>query len=311
MLDLLPLAFTFLGLVLFEVILGIDNAIINAHVLRTMSERAKRWFLVWGIFIAVFLVRGLLPWFIVFLSNPALGPIGALTASFSGDQSVINQLEAAKPVLLIVAGVFMILLFLNWLFLEPKHFGLIGEKLVFKNGVWFYTFSSLFLALVIWFAINKNPLMAFGAAIGSTLFFLSHGFKKNAEEREKELLHGKGMSDWSKIFYLEVIDAAFSIDAVLGAFAFTFNIPLILVGSGIGAIAVRQLTIGNIERVQRLKYLKNGAMYSVFVLGTIMILNSFGAHVPEWASGIATIGIIAYFYFKSVKAVGFEPKAAE
>ncbi|MFH0971788.1 MAG: DUF475 domain-containing protein [Candidatus Micrarchaeota archaeon] len=310
MIDLLPIIFTLIGLILFEVILGIDNAIINAHVLKTMSERAKRWFLVWGILIAVFLVRGLLPWFIVFLSNPALGPIGAFSASFSGDQAVIDQLEAAKPVLLIVAGVFMILLFLNWLFLEPKHYGLIGEKLIFKNGVWFYTIASFFMAAITWFAINKDPLMAFGAAMGSTLFFLSHGFKKNAEEREKELLEGKVMSDWSKIFYLEVIDAAFSIDAVLGAFAFTFNIPLIIIGSGVGAIAVRQLTIGNIERVSKLKYLKNGAMYSVFVLGTIMILNSFSFHIPEWASGVATIGIIAYFYQKSVNENNLSAKIA-
>jgi len=84
------------------------------------------------------------------------------------------------------------------------------------------------------------------------------------------------MSDWSKILYLEVIDATFSIDGVVGAFAFTLSVPLILIGNGIGAFVVRELTISNIDRVKRYIYLKNGAMYSIFVLGTIMVLDSFG-----------------------------------
>lgn len=83
------------------------------------------------------------------------------------------------------------------------------------------------------------------------------------------------MSDISKILYLEVIDATFSIDGVLGAFAFTLSVPLILIGNGIGAYVVRSLTMHNIETVKKYMYLKNGAMYSIGVLGTVMILNSF------------------------------------
>src|SRR5689334_15049281 len=94
-------------------------------------------------------------------------------------------------------------------------------------------------------------------------FFITHGFKENAARNEKDLMR-EGLSDVSKIFYLEVIDATFSIDGVLGAFAFTMSIPLILIGNGLGAIIVRQLTLGNIERVKRYKYLKNGAMGRVF-----------------------------------------------
>ena len=84
---------------------------------------------------------------------------------------------------------------------------------------------------------------------------------------EHEMMHGKsGLSDWAKILYLEVIDATFSIDGVLGAFAFTLSIPLILIGNGIGALVVRQLTVGNIDRVKRYRFLKNGAMYSILIL---------------------------------------------
>ncbi len=99
--------------------------------------------------------------------------------------------------------------------------------------------------------------------------------------------------------YLEVIDATFSIDGVLGAFAFTFILPLILLGNGLGAVVVRQLTIGNIERVKQYKYLKNGAMYSILFLGSFMIADSFGAHIPAWLSPIVTIVILAFFFWKS------------
>jgi hypothetical protein len=141
--------------------------------------------------------------------------------------------------------------------------------------------------------------MALGAVIGSTAFFITHGFKQNAEMHEKQLMGGSTMSDWSKIMYLEVIDATFSIDGVVGAFAFTLSVPLILIGNGIGAFVVRELTISNIDRVKRYIYLKNGAMYSIFVLGIIMVLDSFGAHIPEWLSPVVTIIVIGYFFYKS------------
>ncbi|MDP2845916.1 MAG: DUF475 domain-containing protein, partial [Candidatus Methanoperedens sp.] len=123
---------------------------------------------------------------------------------------------------------------------------------------------------------------------------------QNAEMHEKELMGGSSsMSDWSKILYLEVIDATFSIDGVVGAFAFTLSVPRILIGNGIGAFVVRELTISNIDRVKRYIYLKNGAMYSIFFLGVIMVLDSFGAHIPSWLSPVVTISIIGYFFYKS------------
>jgi hypothetical protein len=106
-----------------------------------------------------------------------------------------------------------------------------------------------------------------------------------------------------EILYLEVIDTTFSIDGVLGAFAFTFSVPLILLGNGIGAIIVRQLTVGNIDRIKKYVYLKNGAMYSVLVLGAIMIADAFGLHIPEWLSPVSTIAIILYFFMKSRNAL--------
>ena len=87
MVDWFSIILVILGLSLFEIIISIDNAIINAEVLGTMSKRGRKWFLFWGIIIAVFLVRGLLPWIIIWVSNPSLGFLGSFTASFRDRKS--------------------------------------------------------------------------------------------------------------------------------------------------------------------------------------------------------------------------------
>jgi hypothetical protein len=136
--------------------------------------------------------------------------------------------------------------------------------------------------------------------VGSTAFFITHGFKQNAEQREKQLMDNKqNLSDISKILYLEVIDTTFSIDGVLGAFAFTLSVPLIIIGNGLGALVLRQLTVGNIDRIKKYAYLKNGAMYSILFLGTIMLMDSFGAHIPSWVSPLMTFTVVGYFFWKS------------
>ncbi len=299
--DYLTMFITIAGLSVFEVINSVDNAVINAEVLGTMSSRSRRWFLIWGMFIAVFLVRGVLPLLIIWGTSPSLGFYGALTATFSSDPSVVEAMDSAAPVLLSGAGIFLIFLFFHWLFLEPKSVGLHAEHFFQKQGVWFYAIVSILLTLIVWFALKLNPMMAFGAVVGSTAFFITHGFKQNAEKMEHEMMHGKsGLSDWAKILYLEVIDATFSIDGVLGAFAFTLSIPLILIGNGIGALVVRQLTVGNIDRVKRYRFLKNGAMYSILILGIIMLLDSFAIHIPAWLSPVSTFVILAFFLRKSI-----------
>ena len=295
---------TVLGLVLFEIVSSIDNAVINAEVLSTMGKKARRWFLLWGFLIAVFLVRGLLPWVIIWSTVPGLGPVGALTATFSNDPAVGKAIEAAAPILLMGGGVFLVFLFFHWLFLEKKNFGLFGERFFQRHGVWFFATVSIILTIIVWYAMKINPMLAFSTVIGSTAFFITHGFKENAEKVERELVEGRSnMSDMSKILYLEIIDATFSIDGVLGAFAFTLSIPLILIGNGIGAFVLRKLTIGNIDRIKKYIYLKNGAMYSIFALGIIMVTDGFGVHIPALVSPVITFMIIGYFFIKSKRAL--------
>ncbi|MCZ7357416.1 MAG: DUF475 domain-containing protein [Candidatus Methanoperedens sp.] len=297
--DIFSIILTIIGLILFETISSIDNAVINAEVLSTMSLRARKWFLFYGLLFAVFVIRGMLPWLIVWGTNPALGPVGALTATFSQDPRVKEVIEESAPFLLVGGGVFLIFLFFHWLFIEAKNYGLRGERFFHQHGVWFFAIVSIILTLIVWFSLKQHPFMAFGAVMGSTAFFITHGFKQNAEAHEQELMGGTSMSDLSKILYLEVIDATFSIDGVVGAFAFTLSVPLILIGNGMGAYVVRQLTVSNIERVKRYIYLKNGAMYSIFFLGIIMVLDSFGYKVPQWVSPVITIGVVGYFFYKS------------
>lgn len=301
-----------MGLALFEIVSSLDNAVINAEVLSTVSQKARKWFLTWGLFFAVFFVRGLLPWVIVWAAMPGTGPVEALRATFSNTPEAHTAIETTTPILLMGGGIFLVLLFLHWLFIEEKKYGLPHEPFFHRQSIWFYAIASILLCLIVWFALHlENPIVAFGAVVGSTVFFLTSGFKSQAEETERKLIENSntGMGDVSKIVYLEAIDTTFSIDGVLGAFAFTFSIPLILIGNSLGAVAVRQFTISNIERIKRYQYIKNGAMYAIAVLGTTMLLRGFGVHIPEWVAPAVTVVSIGYFFWISHKEVRASQKA--
>lgn len=297
------------GLVVFEVVSSIDNAVVNADVLATMrSKKAKRFFLTWGILFAIFVVRGLLPSIIVFLADPSIGVFGAFAAIWQSDPLVTASVEQATPIIMMAGGMFLVLLWAHWLFMEDKKFGLPLEYHIQTYGaVWFYAVATLLLVLVM-VEISRiidggQMALALAAAVGFSVFFITQGFKDNAEGIEERMIESgehSAMSDWAKVFFLEVIDLAFSIDGVIGAFAFTTVVPLILVGNGIGAIVVRQLTIAGVDRIRSYSYLKNGAMYSIGFLGLVMVLEAFGAHIPAWASPVITIFVVGYFFWKSV-----------
>ena len=293
--------FTVIGLVLFEIISSVDNAVVNADVLTTMSKRARKWFLTYGIFFAVFLVRGLLPLLIVYFSSPDLGLTGAFTATFSSDPHVKEIIERSQPILLAGGGLYLIIVFLHWLFIETKEYAFFLEEHIHRRlFFWFYAAVSLLLLAIVWTTVRTTPYVAVGAVVGSTAFFLTNGFKRNAEEKEKQLV-SRTMSDVSKIIYLEIIDTTFSIDGVLGAFAFTLSVPLIILGNGLGAVIVRWVTIRATATVKKYRYLKNGAMYSIGILGCVMLAESFRVHVSSWVSPAITIIIVSVFLWLSTK----------
>jgi len=149
----------------------------------------------------VFLVRGLLPWLILWISTLILGFLGSFTASFSSDPAVIKAMQDSFPILLVGGGTFLVFLFFHWLFLVPKYYVLIGEEFIQKHGAWFFAIVSVLLVTIVWVAIRFNPLMALGAVIGSSAFFISYGFKANAEQAEKRIIaNSSTMSDISKFF---------------------------------------------------------------------------------------------------------------
>lgn len=293
------------GLIVFEIVSSVDNAIVNAHVLQNMSEKFRKIFLFWGILIAVFLVRGLLPFAIIWIANPGLSIVELWNVAFSSSGEIEKYLDASKPLLLIGGGLYLFLVFLSWLFLEEKKYSFFLERFIHRQSMWFYFISSMLFTTVLYFSIRENSFLGLAASIGSTAFFLTDGFKKNAEDKEKELMSEKSlsMSGWSKILYLEVLDTSFSIDGVIGAFAFTLSIPLILIGNGIGAFVVRELTLKGIHVIGRYAYLKNGAMYSIGILGVMMILESFHIEFPFWLAPVSTIFLILYFLLLSHREI--------
>ena len=298
------LAIVIFGLALFEIISSIDNAVINAHILKTLPEKYRKIFLFWGLLFAVFLVRGLLPFAIVKIANPSLNALQVLSAAFSSNKEIVNYVEQSKPLLLLAGGVYLFLVFLSWLFLEEKKYAFLVEHFIHRRGFWFYAVSSLFLTVLIYFAIRANPMLALSSSIGATAFFITDGLKKNAETKEKELFNPH-LSAWSKILYLEILDASFSLDGVIGAFAFTISVPLIILGNGLGALVVRELTVRGIDLISKLVYLKNGAMYSVGALGGLMILESFGREYPFWLAPLNTFLLLSIFLYLSYKEIKY------
>lgn len=267
---------TIFGLALFETISSIDNAIVNAHVLNTLPPKYKKFFLTWGLFLAVFVIRGILPFVIV------------------------KGAEDSQEILLLGGGVYLFMVFLAWLFMEEKKYAFLVEGFIHRQAIWFYAFSSVFLTAVIYFSVKLHPILALSASIGATAFFITDGFRKNAESKEKEMFTA-GASAISKILFLEVLDASFSVDGVIGAFAFTLSVPLIILGNGLGAFIVREFTIKGGKFLTKFAYLKNGAMYSIGMLGAIMVFEAFGQEFPFWLAPLNTFFLLGVFMFLSYR----------
>lgn len=299
------------GLIVFEVVNSVDNAIVNASVLKTMSLIWRKRFLLIGIVTSVFLVRFILPLIIVWISVPNISG-SDLFLAFTGQSAVAAEaIEAQKPLILMFGGVFLLYLYFHWLFLEKKEPLFIERFLKEKHGVWFFAFAAIILVLVMYLA-RFNSMMMLAAAIGSATFFILYGLKQTAEESERNLVEGAGnMSDASKFLYLEVLDMTFSFDGVIGAFAFTINLILILIGIGIGALVVRELTIRGIDTIAKYKYLKNGALTSIGFLGLFMVIEAFGVELPTYVPIIITFALVGVAWWWSKREMPKNPPPAQ
>lgn len=290
-----------LGLVVFEVVNSVDNAVVNASVLKTMSVLWRKRFLVIGIITSVFLVRFLLPLVIVWISVPTIS-LSEIFLAFSGQSQIAETaITIQKPIILMFGAVFLLYLYFHWLFLEQKDHLYIERFLKEKHGAWFFAVAAVLLVIIMYFA-RFNPLMMLAAAVGSATFFIIYGLRETAKTSEENMVAGtSGLGDISKFVYLEVLDATFSFDGVVGAFAFTINLLLILIGMGIGAIVVRELTVKGIDSIGKYKYLKNGALTSIGFLGLFMLVESFGIELPSYIPTIVTFLVVGYAFYKSRK----------
>ena len=288
------------GLILFETVNSVDNAIINAHVLSTMGEKWRKRFLFVGILTSVFLVRFILPIILVWMIAPGIS-LADIARMYGGDSSLATEaIEAGKPLILSFAGIFLLLLYFHWLFMEKKMHLFYHEKLLKEHHkVWFFAVAAIILVVLMYFA-RSNPNMMLFTAVGSASFFIVYGFKETAAREEEKLVKGN-TSDVSKFVYLEILDATFSFDGVIGAFAITTNLLWITIGLGIGALVVRELTIRGINTVGKYKFLKNGAMTAIGLLGAFMTVESFGLDLPVYVPTLITAAIIVYAFYASHK----------
>jgi hypothetical protein len=119
--DIIQVIVVVFGLCLFEIISSVDNAIINAHVLKTLPEKFRKFFLFWGLLIAVFAVRGILPFLIVWLANTSLSFSEVINFVFHPTSEIGDYVEKSRALLLLAGGVYLFFVFLGWLFLEEKN----------------------------------------------------------------------------------------------------------------------------------------------------------------------------------------------
>lgn len=285
--------YTCFVLILFEVSLGFDNAVVNAKVLGQLPEKWQRIFLTWGILIAVFVVRFCLPVVLVYATS-SYSMAKIIQMALHDPHRYGEILHQSYPLISGFGGGFLLMVWLSFLGNEAKeHHWVpwIEQWALWRKGWW----HLLILLLVgVGFAVWSNywPMLA-AFAIGVILQWGVSYFRNLAAGkilRTGSLIISAGLLGF---IYLELLDASFSLDSVLGAFAISDNIIVIMVGLGCGALGIRALTIHMVRHhtLHKWKYLEHGAHYAIGVLAIILLLKNV-VPIPEWLAGTISIVII-------------------
>ncbi|HET8883895.1 MAG TPA: DUF475 domain-containing protein [Candidatus Saccharimonadales bacterium] len=293
-----------LALMVIEITFSFDNAIINARVLNTMSYFWQQIFMTIGILIAVFGMRIVFPIVVVMLSaelswnqviDLALNHPNEYAAAISGAHTSIASFGA----------MFLLMLALHFMFDRSRSIFWISriERPMQRVGRWWLPafVSAVLLVIVAYLPFNhhqEDTLLAGGIGIVTYLAVsgLSAAFSKQHERAEKRAgkkLLKTGMAGFSAFIYLEILDASFSLDGVIGAFAVTQNVVLIAVGLGVGAVWVRSLTLYMVRHkiLHAYRYLEHGAHYTIAILSVVLLISLFYS-IPEAVAGVAGIIII-------------------
>ena len=305
--------FTALVITALEVSLSFDNAVINATKLEKMSHKWRMRFLTWGIAIAVFGMRFVFPIVIVAIfSNISCMEVLRLTLEKPDDYAKL--LHESHVGISSFGGTFLMMLFCEFMFDREKslHWLSMPEKLLQKIGR--SRLAPTVLTLAALGAIQ--PMLSGGqhwvsiiaGVVGIVAHLLIHGVSSKLESLAKQenafALKHAGLAAF---IYLELIDASFSLDGVLGAFALTKDVVVITIGLAVGAFFVRSLTIMLVEKktLEKLVYLTHGAYWAIGSLATIMLIATF-MEVPEIVTG--SIGMA--FILASLVSSIFERKRA-
>ncbi|MFN3721754.1 MAG: DUF475 domain-containing protein [Paracoccaceae bacterium] len=310
-------------LAVLEISLSFDNAIVNANKLKDMTPLWQRRFLTWGILIAVFGMRIVFPLLIVVIAAN-VGPWSALVMAATQPEEYSRIMHEAHLPIAAFGGTFLMMVALSFFFDHEKEvhwMRWLEEKVTAYSSV---KGIEIAFVLVVMLAFSEVIEVQKGAAYATTFFhaaiwglltFLLVEVLGGVLDRSQEVLSGAAKGGLGAFLYLEVLDASFSFDGVIGAFALSSNLFVIAIGLGVGAMYVRSMTIMLVERgtLAQYRYLEHGAFYAILVLSVIMYVQTL-FHIPEVITGLGGATLIGIALWSSIrwnKANPAEGKAAK
>jgi hypothetical protein len=294
-------------LAVLEVSLSFDNAAVNASILKDITPKWQQRFLTWGIAIAVFGMRIVFPLVIVMVAA-GIGPVDAVDLALSKPAEYQRIVSDAHIGLMGFGGAFLGMVGLKFFFDSEKELNWIHviERPLAKVA----NIEAISIGLVLlgtWatstMLSDADALVFITAAIGGLLVYLVVEIVNHLLEPPTPTNGDVAKAGFGAFLYLEVLDASFSFDGVIGAFALTNNLIIIAIGLGIGAMFVRSMTIFLVRQgtMSEYRYLEHGAFYAILALAVIMYINTF-AHIPEVITGLIGAVLIGLAFWASVRA---------
>lgn len=301
-----------------EVSLSFDNAIVNAAVLKNMEQKWQHYFLTWGILIAVFGMRLIFPLAIVSAATDmGMWQVGAM--ALAHPQEYAKHLTESHILISAFGGTFLLMVFLDFILDEGKELHwikIIEEKLVLLGKLEsieiMVTLISLFIAQsYLDTAEGKASAMTAGV-VGIILYVVVSSLSSLFENEEEGEVAVKGVQKAGimSFIYLEILDASFSFDGVIGAFAITKDVVIIMLGLGIGAMFVRSLTVYLVKKgtLDLYIFLEHGAHYAIGALAVIMLC-SMSVHISEVVTGLIGAALIGLSFYSSLRHNKLNPQS--
>ena len=293
-------------LAVLEVSLSFDNAAVNATVLKDMDPVWQRRFLTWGIIIAVFGMRIVFPLLIVAIAAH-LGPVDALRLALDKPNEYAEILKGAHVGLMGFGGAFLGMVGLKYFFDSDKEVHWIAAiEGPLKRVANIEAVEIAVLLLAVYFTSTMLPAAEASTFLVAALFglvsFIGVEIVGHVLEAPEETTGAVAKAGLGAFLYLEVLDASFSFDGVIGAFALSTNLFIIAIGLGIGAMFVRSLTIFLVKKgtMSEYLYLEHGAFYAILALAGLMFTSTFH-EVPEVLTGLVGASLIGIAFISSVR----------